>query len=168
MKLKNRYAGIDPIVVQNIKYQVKRLKLFECFTHETFVDLEQELFCEIWPYLYRYDESKGSLNTFVARLAERRANNLLEKQLCIKRNIKNYIDIEEIEAFEDEAAKRTDVDYMISTLPRKMQEICEQLKCFNLYEVAKMNNISRTTLNTIIRKIRIKLSPIYYKGKKKI
>ncbi|WP_386086910.1 sigma-70 family RNA polymerase sigma factor [Wolbachia endosymbiont (group A) of Norellia spinipes] len=152
------------IVVQNIRYQAKRLKLFECFAHE---DLEQELFCEIWTYLDRYDESKGSFNTFVARLTERRANNLLEKQLCIKRNINNYINIEKTEAFEDEVAKRTDVDYMISTLPRKMQRICEQLKYFNLYEVAKMNNISRTTLNTMVRKIRIKLSSIYYKGKKK-
>lgn len=155
------------IVVQNIRYQAKRLKLFECFAHETHEDLEQELFCEIWTYLYRYDESKGSFNTFVARLTERRANNLLEKQLCIKRNINNYINIEKTEAFEDEVAKRTDVDYMISMLPRKMQKICEQLKYFNLYEVAKMNNISRTTLNTMIRKIRTKLSSIYYKGKKK-
>ncbi|WP_425383680.1 sigma-70 family RNA polymerase sigma factor [Wolbachia endosymbiont (group A) of Microdon myrmicae] len=162
-----RYSGVDPIVVQNIQYQVKRLKFFECFAHETHEDLEQELFCEIWTYLDRYDESKGSFNTFVARLTERRANNLLEKQLCIKRNINNYINIEKTEAFEDEVAKRTDVDYMISTLPRKMQKICEQLKYFNLYEVAKMNNISRTTLNTMIRKIRIKLSSIYYKGKKK-
>ncbi|WP_065106761.1 sigma-70 RNA polymerase sigma factor region 4 domain-containing protein [Wolbachia endosymbiont of Nomada ferruginata] len=151
------------IVVQNIRYQAKRLKLFECFAHETHEDLEQELFCEI----DRYDESKGSFNTFVARLTERRANNLLEKQLCIKRNINNYVNIEKTEAFEDEVAKRTDVDYMISTLPRKMQKICEQLKYFNLYEVAKMNNISRTTLNTMVRKIRIKLSSIYYKSKKK-
>lgn len=164
MKLK---TGVDPIVVQNIRYQARRLKLFECFTHETHEDLEQELFCEIWTYLDRYDESKGSFNTFVARLTERRANNLLEKQLCIKHNINNYINIEKTEAFEDEVAKRTDVDYMISTLPRKMQKICEQLKYFNLYEVAKMNNISRTTLNTMVRKIRIKLSSIYYKGKKK-
>ena len=89
------------------------------------------------------------------------------RELCIKRNINNYINIEKTEAFEDEVAKRTDVDYMISTLPRKMQRICEQLKYFNLYEVAKMNNISRTTLNTMVRKIRIKLSSIYYKGKKK-
>lgn len=162
-----RYSGVDPIVVQNIQYQVKRLKFFECFAHETHQDLEQELFCEIWTYLDRYDESKGSFNTFVARLTERRANNLLEKQLCIKRNINNYINIEKIEAFEDEVAKRTDVDYMISMLPIKMQKICEQLKYFNLYEVAKMNNISRTTLNTMIRKIRTKLSSIYYKGKKK-
>ncbi len=47
MKLK---TGVDPIVVQNIRYQARRLKLFECFTHETHEDLEQELFCEIWTY----------------------------------------------------------------------------------------------------------------------
>ncbi|MFP3026886.1 MAG: sigma factor, partial [Wolbachia sp.] len=91
MKLK---TGVDPIVVQNIRYQAKRLKLFECFAHETHKDLEQELFYEVWTYLDRYDESKGSFNTFVARLTERRANNLLEKQLCMKRNINNYVNIE--------------------------------------------------------------------------
>jgi RNA polymerase sigma factor (sigma-70 family) len=156
------------IVIKNVKYQAYRLKLSRCFIDEAQKDLEQELFCEIWPYLDRYDKAKSSFNTFVAKLAENRANNLLQKQLCMKRDISNYIIFDAAELIFDEVAKRIDIDHMISTLPKKWQDICEQLKFFGLSEVAKMNNMSRTTLNSIIRKIRIKLSPIYYKSKKKI
>lgn len=155
------------IVIKNIKYQAYRLKLFQCFADETHEDLEQELFCQIWLYLDKYDEHRSSFSTFVAKLTEHRANNLLARQSCIKRDISNYVSVETAQQFEDDIAKCTDVDYMISTLPKKWQEICEQLKHFNRYEVAEMNGISRTTLNKIIKKIRTKLSPIYYQGIKK-
>lgn len=162
MKLKN-----IAIIVKNVKYQAYRLKFAKCFIDENHEDLEQELFCEIWPYLDQYDEDKSSFNTFVARLTENKAINLLKKQRCAKRDINNYINIDVTELFEREITKRIDVDYMISILPKKWQNICEQLKFFNLHVVAKMNNVSRTTLNNIIKKIRTKLSPIYYEGKKK-
>lgn len=162
------YSEIDSTIVKNVKYQARRLKLSKCFTHETREDLEQELFCEVWPYLDKYDENKGSFSAFVRKLTEHRANNLLNKQLCMKRDINNYVNIEKEECFADDIEKRADVDYMISILPSKWQKICEQLKHFNLCEVAKMNNISRTTLNNIILKIRKQLSPLYYQGKKKI
>ncbi|BET27965.1 hypothetical protein wCauATS_01670 [Wolbachia pipientis] len=155
------------IIVKNVKYQAYRLKLAKCFIDENNEDLEQELFCEIWPCLDQYDEDKSSFNTFVARLTENKAINMLKKQQCAKRNINNHISIDVTELFESEITKRIDVDYMISVLPKKWQNICEQLKFFNLHEVAKMNNVSRTTLNNIIKKIRAKLSPIYYEGKKK-
>ncbi|WP_265042080.1 sigma-70 family RNA polymerase sigma factor [Wolbachia endosymbiont (group B) of Melanostoma mellinum] len=162
MKLKN-----IAIIVKNVKYQAYRLKLAKCFIDENNEDLEQELFCEIWPCLDQYDEDKSSFNTFVARLTENKAINMLKKQQCAKRNINNYISIDVTDLFEGEITKRIDVDYMISVLPKEWQNICEQLKFFNLHEVAKMNNVSRTTLNNIIKKIRAKLSPIYYEGKKK-
>jgi RNA polymerase sigma factor (sigma-70 family) len=156
------------IVIKNVKYQAYKLKLSKCFIDEDQKDLEQELFCEVWPYLDRYNKDKSSFNTFVAKLTENSARNLLQKRLCAKRDISNYISIDDAELFLDEVERHADIDYMISTLPQKWQDICEQLKFFGLSEVAMMNNISRTTLNSIIRKIRIKLSPIYYKHKKKI
>ncbi|WP_265036341.1 sigma-70 family RNA polymerase sigma factor [Wolbachia endosymbiont (group A) of Anomoia purmunda] len=162
MKLQNYH-----IVIKNVKYQAYRLKLAKCFINEAHEDLEQELFCEIWPCLDQYDEDKSSFNTFVARLTENKAINLLKKQRCAKRDINNYISIDVTELLESEITKRIDVDYMISVLPKEWQNICEQLKFFNLHEVAKINNVSRTTLNNIIKKIRAKLSPIYYAGKKK-
>jgi len=168
MKVKNSYYGVDHIIVKNIKYQAYRLKLSKCFIYEAREDLEQELFCEVWLYLDKYDKSKGSFSAFVAKLTEHRANNLLNKQLCMKRNINNYINIETEEFFAGDVEKHIDVDYMISTLPKKWHKICEQLKYFNLYEVAKINNISRTTLNNIISKIRKQLSPTYYQDKKRI
>lgn len=170
--MKNKYCGVDPIIIRNIRYQAKRLKLSKCFSHETREDLEQELFCEVWTYLNQYDQEKGKFSTFVAKLAEHRANNLLKKQLCVKRgnqadDISNVEQVMATESFETKVATRIDVDYMISTLPEKLQAICQQLKFFNLSEVAQMNNISRSTLTRTIEKIGKKLAPIYNKNKKK-
>ncbi len=50
----------------------------------------------------------------------------------------------------------TDVGDIIAKLPKKWQDLCQQLKFFNLVEVAKMNNMSRTSLYSILRKIRTK------------
>lgn len=170
--MKNKYRGVDPVIIRNVRYQAKRLKLSKCFSHETREDLEQELFCEVWTYLNQYDQERGKFSTFVAKLTEHRANNLLQKQLCIKRSnhtddLSNVEQIMATESFEDKVAVRIDVDYMISTLPEKLQTICQQLKFFNLSEVAQMNNISRATLNRTIERIRKKLAPIYNKNKKK-
>ncbi|NSX83941.1 sigma-70 family RNA polymerase sigma factor, partial [Wolbachia endosymbiont of Atemnus politus] len=66
--------------------------------------------------------------------------------------------------FEDETILRVDVEQIISKLPKKQRILCEQLKHKSIAEVAEMNNISRTTLHNIIKKMRPKFPPIY--GKK--
>lgn len=69
--------------------------------------------------------------------------------------------------FEDETILRIDVEQIISKLPKKWQVLCEQLKHHSIAEVADMNNMSRTTLYNIFKKMRSKFAPVYGKKHKK-
>ena len=87
MKSKNSYLGIDSIVVKWIKYYSRSLNKNRYFINESLEDIEQELFCEVWPCLNQYDETRSSFSTFVAQLTKSRANNLLLKRKCIKHSM---------------------------------------------------------------------------------
>ncbi|APR98649.1 RNA polymerase sigma factor [Wolbachia endosymbiont of Folsomia candida] len=162
MKSKNSYSGINPIIVRYVRYYAKCIKRLKCFAHESIEDVEQELFCMIWPTVEKYDEAKSSFPTFVCQLVKCRAINLIRKQSCKKRGGKegvSYIDpdvldgmIDERYHFSDEVADRIDADYVISTLPPEWQTLCKQLEVLSIPEAAEVNQMSRTTVyNTLDR-----------------
>ncbi|WCR59252.1 MAG: hypothetical protein PG978_000688 [Wolbachia endosymbiont of Ctenocephalides felis wCfeF] len=156
MQSRNSFLGVDPVVVKYIRYYANYLNRTGYFTHGSLEDIELELFCEVWPYLNQYDETRSSFNTFVANLTKCRALNLLRNQLCAKRQV-NFIiddDIPDCRCFESDMMVHIDVDNIISKLPKSHSDLCELLKVFTITEVSKITGIPKTTIYNILRQIR--------------
>ncbi|NSX83589.1 sigma-70 family RNA polymerase sigma factor [Wolbachia endosymbiont of Atemnus politus] len=160
MKSRNSYSGIDPKVVKLIKFYAKSRKRY---IDQDIEDIEQDLFCTFFSCLDQYDETKGSLSTFANQVIKNRINNLIRGTTP---KLENNVQ-QESYCFEDEAILRVDIEQIISKLPKKWQVLCEQLKHHSIAEVADMNNMSRTTLHNIIKRMRPKFAPAYGKKRKK-
>ncbi|WP_353275764.1 RNA polymerase sigma factor [Wolbachia endosymbiont (group A) of Pipizella viduata] len=158
MQSRNSFSGIDPIIVKYIKYYASCLNHVGCFIHESLEDIELELFCEVWPDLNRYDETRSSFNTFVANLTKYRARDLLRSQLRAKHQIDFGIDddIPDCKYLESDMMVYIDVKNIISKLPKSHRDLCELLKVFTITEVSKITGIPKTTVYNILRQIRDK------------
>ncbi|MGL9717279.1 MAG: sigma-70 family RNA polymerase sigma factor [Wolbachia sp.] len=164
MQSRNSYSGVDPIIVKNVKYRAKCVKRYRCFAHDSLCDIEQELFCSIWPSINKYRKDKGCFAAYVSQLTKCRSINLINKRLCIKRGGRAgilFIDSTTLDNMigkkcfsENEITTQIDIEDVISKLPEKWQIICEQLKTLNVKEVAKVNEMSRTTIYSILKKIK--------------
>lgn len=160
MKSKNSYSGVNPIIVKYVKYYAGYLKRINYFTHESLEDVEQELFCEILPYLDQYDEEKSSYSTFIAKVAQCRARNLLRNHSYSKHRITFGVDedLPDCKYLESEMIARIDASEMISKLPKSYQNICELLKTLNISEVSKITGIPKTTIYNVIKQVRSRFS----------
>ncbi|MBC6686505.1 sigma-70 family RNA polymerase sigma factor [Wolbachia pipientis] len=163
MKSRNSYSGIDPKVVNLIKFYAK---CYKSLTDQDIEDIEQDLFCEFLSCIDQYDKTKGSLSTFAKQVVKNRINNLVRKHSRTTPKLENNVQ-QESYCFEDESILRIDVEQIISKLPKKWQVLCEQLKHHSIAEVADMNNMSRTTLYNILKKMRSKFASLYEKKYKK-
>ncbi|MDG7056576.1 MAG: sigma-70 family RNA polymerase sigma factor [Wolbachia endosymbiont of Penenirmus auritus] len=166
MKSRNSYSGIDPKVTNLIKFYARYYKSLKCFADQDIEDIEQDLFCKFFSCLDQYDKTKGSLSTFTKQVIKNHINNLVRDHSRNTPNLENYMQ-QESYCFEDEAILRVDVEQIISKLPKKQRILFEQLKHKSIAEVAEMNNMSRTTLHNIIKRVRPKFAPIYGKKHKK-
>ncbi|WP_168464777.1 sigma-70 family RNA polymerase sigma factor [Wolbachia endosymbiont of Ctenocephalides felis wCfeT] len=156
MKSKNCYYGVNPIVVAQIRFYTKYLKDFEHFAHEELEDIEQELLYQSWPYLSRYDETKGNFFIFANMVIKGRASNLMKKQQRNKYSGKPFSVLSGTAYPINEATIRIDVESIIPTLPEKWQDLCRQLKFFDPSDIAQMNKIARSTVYHILQKLRVK------------
>ncbi|MFT0820043.1 MULTISPECIES: RNA polymerase sigma factor [Wolbachia] len=159
--MKNSYQGIDSTIVKHVRFQASRLKSKNCFINESLEDIEQELFCQVWQYLNQHDEKRSSFSTFVARLANYCARNMLRNQLCLKRNITFddiNDDIPDHRNSEIEAIIRNDINNIISTLSEKDSNLCQLLKVFTITEASVITKIPKTTIYRTLKRIRDKFS----------
>lgn len=149
MASKNSYTGINPKVIENIRYYARYLKKNRAFAHEDIEDIEQDLLLECLPGLKSYDELEEQYGAFITQYIKCRALNLKEKQLRKKRIIDfvdetDYVLEEDDENFEYNSAVRIDVNEAIEKLPPKVREICELLKKYKVSEISKKNWNTRT------------------------
>ncbi|WP_339045291.1 sigma-70 family RNA polymerase sigma factor [Candidatus Mesenet endosymbiont of Agriotes lineatus] len=168
MKSNNRYLGINPKIIKQIRKRARRLKSFRCFADYSIEDIEQELLCETWSDLNQYSGDESGQDAFIHSIIKNRAINLVRKQSCAKRDSKAgilFIDITELgnvvdksSHFENKVAANIDISTTISKLPKLWQDICYDLQSYSICEIAKMYKISRTTVYHIRRQIRAKLS----------
>ncbi|WP_265022340.1 MULTISPECIES: sigma-70 family RNA polymerase sigma factor [unclassified Wolbachia] len=154
--MNNSYQGIDPIIVKYVTFHASSLKSKSCFINESLEDIEQELFYQVWQYLDQYDEKRSSFNTFIARLTNHRARNMLRDQLRLKRNIifdDISDDIQDSSNLETEAIIRTDINSIISTLSKRDRNLCELLKTLTVSEVSAMTKVSKASIYRVLDKI---------------
>ncbi|WP_341810099.1 sigma-70 family RNA polymerase sigma factor [Wolbachia endosymbiont (group A) of Apotomis capreana] len=158
MKSKNIYKGINPTIIKYVKYHALKLKSKSCFADESLEDIEQELICQIWPYLSHYDETRSSFNTFIDRLVNSRARNLLHKHQCMKYSMVFGLDdnIPDYKHFEDEVSLYFDMADIISTLPENWKNLCILLNDFTVAEVAEITGIPLSSVYYILKQMRNK------------
>ena len=73
---KNRYGGLDPQVVQNIRATARRLARTNAVPGMEVEDYEQDLVMDLWRRQEAYDPSRASFRTFAARIVARRVATL--------------------------------------------------------------------------------------------
>jgi RNA polymerase sigma-70 factor, ECF subfamily len=79
----NRYPGIDPQIVRCVRHHARRVRT--ALPGMEIEDIEQELMLHVHRRLLRFDATRGSLRTFVDRIARNCAANLLQSLRSEKR-----------------------------------------------------------------------------------
>lgn len=73
---KNRYGGLDPQIVQNIRATARRLARANAVPGMDVEDYEQDLVMDLWHRQDAYDSSRASFRTFAARVVAHRVATL--------------------------------------------------------------------------------------------
>lgn len=76
MELNNRYGGISPRVIRNIKYQAARLARSGALPGMDKEDIEQELMLDLLRRKGRFDPERASFDTFADRVVTNRVASL--------------------------------------------------------------------------------------------
>lgn len=71
------HTGINGYAARLIKFKARQLSRRSGFSRTDRQDLEQELWVDLLDRLPRYDANKASLNTFIARVVERKVISIL-------------------------------------------------------------------------------------------
>ena len=72
MELNNRYGGISPRVIRNIKYQAAKLARSGSLPGMDKEDIEQELMLDLLRRRDRFDPDRASFDTFADRVVTSR------------------------------------------------------------------------------------------------
>lgn len=104
---------IDKYAAKLIKYKAGQLVRRVGFTKSDFDDLQQEMTLDLLCRLSKYDPSKASLNTFVARIVDRKVSTLIRHRRQKKRDCR--IRIYSLDAeFDDQNGQQYWLDEVLS------------------------------------------------------
>jgi len=179
MGVENCYEGLDEYAVKIIKRKAKQLAGHSGFNESDRQDIEQELALHVWRRLPMEDPSRASRHTFVARVIENYAKNLIASRKAASRDYRsNAFSLdEEVEQENGTRVPRGDLvdqeDYIVKTgrahrdpdlavdlqevldrLPAEHRDICLKLAAATVAEVAAAMGKPRTSLYEDIKKLR--------------
>jgi RNA polymerase sigma-70 factor (ECF subfamily) len=162
-----------------IRNRVQRLFGREGITKGNRQDLEQELMCDALARLARFDPSRRTVGTFIARVVESRISNILRDRRSSVRDYRrntcslneevvdddgilveraDTIDAETVRPGRSDEDRRQlvlDVQVVIEGLPEDLRGLCVRLRTESVAEIAPATGTPRTTLYDAIRRIRI-------------
>lgn len=79
MESRNHYHGLHPYAINTVRHHARRLARSPGFSPADVEDIEQELMLDMHRRLTRFDPSRASLDTFMARVAMNRVASLLDE-----------------------------------------------------------------------------------------
>ena len=169
MRSKNKYLGIDPAIINQVKFLAVHFKDNKNLADYEVEDIEQELMCRLLPNLKKYNPQKASMATFVNRVLQRQGSNLIRKEEALKDGHRRYrlflkkklvaILPPFVEISKQEMG--IDIDRHFKQLSPTLQDLCEMLTINNVTDIAKMSSKSRTSIYREINLIRKKFSPLF-------
>ena len=184
----NRYlgTGLTPELIEIVRNKAKSLIARKYFTSDDFDDLQQELFIVLWQAMQAYRQERKEITNeraFAQHVLNNRARDLIDKVKAQRRKAdtstislhdttdddNNYFLIDSIEEHytfsEDREIDFTerinfdlDLQTIINKLPQDLQELYALLQIMNISDIAKLKNVSRTTIHSKINQIKRKIS----------
>lgn len=163
METKNRDGGMDRRVMDNIRFNARRLARAHMIRGMDVEDYEQDLVADLLHRKRAFDPSLASFATFADRIvghristlasptsrlkAERRAVSLDAPVLDENGNAQTLVDLLPDEALptEESAAIRIDVGRFIEGLPAHLLDVCEILMADSISGGARAAGIHRST-----------------------
>ncbi|MBF0178163.1 MAG: sigma-70 family RNA polymerase sigma factor [Magnetococcales bacterium] len=79
MESRNHYHGLYPYAVCTVRHHARRLARQPGFSPADVEDIEQDLMLDMFRRMARFDPSRASLDTFMARVATNRVASLLDE-----------------------------------------------------------------------------------------
>ena len=132
-------------------------------------DIAQELRIEIFKSLKYFNPQRAKFKTYIQGVLKKKGIDLLRFKTAKYRQKVTIISIENKELgmaqtyseffiFEENAVGIQDLDSAIGKLPQEHQNVCRLLlQSYNISEIAKILNKSRTTIHKIINDIRTQM-----------
>jgi RNA polymerase sigma-70 factor (ECF subfamily) len=172
-KSQNRYEGIDPYVVNQVRYHARKLIRHPAVHGMEVEDIEQELMLDYLSRIQAYDPEKAGLKTFVDRILNHKCANLIEEAKAKKRGG----DVQEVsldawlegrDGDEDELPDHTydrteaihfaiDLNQAVHALPEPLASLLIQLGIFNVSEISRRTGVPRSTLYGSVNELRAEL-----------
>ena len=177
MGAKNRSKELDDYANKIIKRKAKQLIGHYGFTESDREDIQQELSIHVWRHLPKYDPSRASRRTFMARIIENYIKSLIAGRKAACRDYKKTIFLEDLGQLPDRtrsprgnrfdqdaylAASRgtNDMDLAIAIhrvlerLPDEYRDLCLAFTELNESEVAETTGKPRSTIYEIRKRIK--------------
>jgi len=175
----NRYNGFDEHAVRTIRQKARQLMRHAGFTDADREDLEQEFALHVWRRKSRHDPALGSFHTFIARIIDNYAANLIAERCAGKRDFRREVEsLDETVEFRDgmqvqrrdlfdqdaclsltgraKSVPGLSIDFrrVLQQLPDRQRELCLMLMATTVSEVALMLGMPRGTLYEEIKKLK--------------
>ncbi len=156
------------------------------FTHSDVDDIGQELRLELLVHLSRFDPSKGSRASFVARILKHKAASLLRRHLAQTRapGVHEYSLEEEVwtaggpatlgeVVTQDDGARRAgrkmvsdqeraclkaDLARVIAALPEELRALCEEMTTKSIAQIARERHVDENWVSRRVKEIRRRFS----------
>lgn len=176
MKSRNSYAGLDPVVVGQIRFRARRLKRQPAMRHMEIEDIEQELVLDLYARKHAFNPNLAKWSTFVDRIMANKCVSLLEAEYTKKRgsgigtvSLDELLEMPNGDQFEpvDEVASNiTPIDMRIDTaraienLPDRLKHLACSLAHQSMTELSRNGAVGRSQHYVDLARLKRQVAPL--------
>lgn len=170
MKSCNRYTGIDPYLVSQVRYRARKLSRHALMRGVEIEDIEQDLMLDLLSRKASYDPERAQWSTFVDRVLSNKCATLISAELAKKRgggrgclSLDGLLPEPIDEASLDPASVeiRIDLDRQVADLPPSLTGLLCGLGKNTMTEIARATGVPKTTLYDRLADLRARLQPLH-------
>lgn len=124
-------------------------------------DVEAELWLKALSHIDEYDEAKSYWSCFIRTLLLRHLKNMLRDHCATKRDHRRTTSLDAVAELQEPHAEeskdlKVDLGELFPTLSSQEREMCLRLMSDSMSQVARELGVPRTTLQSRIKKLRIR------------
>lgn len=176
MKSCNRYDGVDPYLLSQVRFRARSLSRNSLMHGMELEDIEQELMLDFLVRQRSFDPGKASWATFIDRVLTHKCASMIEGATAAKRGASvPRVSLEALLAGPDggmhepidEAASdaagadiRVDLSRCVACLPARIATLVRDLRHGTMSEIARERHMPKTTLYGHLAILRASLSPL--------
>ena len=175
--------ALDAYALACIKHKAYQLLGQAGFTADDVEDLEQELTVHLFEQLPKYDPTRGAFSTFVNRVVDHKAADILDARFAARRDCRIFVgsiddtvglreggevpimdlDLEDAVHVQRgiadpsphaEAELRIDLERAMAALTPEQRDLCRRLLTATIAEISAATGVPRPTLYDRLRQIR--------------